>query len=136
MDTRRSRPSRSLPGCRPLRCRPAAVGAVLLSTFPCSRFLGSAAAALMGQLAGEEIAGGEVYDALVGATAAEYGLKLLTPTAELPRSTAALRSTSGSCAEHLLDSYREQASALRRRRLRNPAQSEEPRAGRFLTYLR
>ena len=63
----------------PLRRAPAIVSAVLQSAFPYSRFLSpAAAAALMGQLAEKEIAGGEVYDALVGATSAQHGLTLLT----------------------------------------------------------
>lgn len=63
----------------PLRRPPAMVGAVLQSTFPCSRYLSSAAASeLVAQLAGKGVAGGAVYDALVAAAAVEHGVKLLT----------------------------------------------------------
>jgi len=55
----------------PLRRPPAMVGAVLHSTFPCSRYLSPAAASeLIAQLAGKGVAGGAVYDALVAAAAA------------------------------------------------------------------
>jgi len=47
--------------------------------FPESRFLGEAAARqLLGRLATLSIAGGAVYDALVGATAAAAGVRLTT----------------------------------------------------------
>lgn len=63
----------------PLRRPPAVVAAILRSTFPCSQFLGpSAAAALARELGEKDIAGGAVYDALVGATALEHGITLLT----------------------------------------------------------
>ncbi|MGO9490558.1 MAG: type II toxin-antitoxin system VapC family toxin [Solirubrobacteraceae bacterium] len=63
----------------PARRTPAAVARVLASNFPHSCFLGADAAAEL--LAGLElagIAGGAVYDALVGATAVEHGLRLAT----------------------------------------------------------
>jgi len=63
----------------PLRRPPAVVAAILRSTFPSSKFLGpDAAAALAGELGEKGLAGGAVYDALVGATALEHGIKLLT----------------------------------------------------------
>jgi predicted nucleic acid-binding protein len=66
-----------LPG--PARRTPAAVGQVLAGNFPHSRFLSpTRAAELWGRLAGHGIAGGSVYDALVGATAVEHGLPLAT----------------------------------------------------------
>jgi predicted nucleic acid-binding protein len=60
--------------------RPAAVIARLLGTsFPATRHLSAdGAERLLAQLASGEIAGGSVYDALVGAAAAEHGLTLMT----------------------------------------------------------
>lgn len=60
--------------------RPAATVANLLEVnFPESRFLsGEGAARLLARFAGGEIAGGAVYDALVGATAVEHRLPLAT----------------------------------------------------------
>lgn len=55
------------------------VARLLDANFPVSRFLSAKAAArLLGRLADGEIAGGSVYDALVGATAVEHGLPLAT----------------------------------------------------------
>lgn len=52
---------------------------LLAANFPDSRFLGAAgAAALLDKLANHGIAGGSVYDALLGASAAEHGLPLAT----------------------------------------------------------
>jgi predicted nucleic acid-binding protein len=52
---------------------------VLAVTFPHGRFLGSeAAAALLGELSRAGIAGGAVYDALVGAAAREHHVSLAT----------------------------------------------------------
>jgi predicted nucleic acid-binding protein len=52
---------------------------VLSSNFPTNRYLTpSAAEGLLPRLASLGIAGGSVYDALVGAAAAESGLVLLT----------------------------------------------------------
>ena len=66
-----------LPG--PARRTPAAVARLLATNFPHSRFLGAdAAAALLGELSGAGIAGGAVYNALVGAVARESGLVLAT----------------------------------------------------------
>jgi predicted nucleic acid-binding protein len=63
----------------PARRTPAAVARLLASDFPHSKFLGArAAAALLGDLDALGIAGGAVYDALVGATANEHGLPLAT----------------------------------------------------------
>lgn len=63
----------------PARRAPAVVSRILERNFPASRFLSrDAAAALLGRFAGGEIAGGSVYDALVGATALEHGLTLTT----------------------------------------------------------
>jgi predicted nucleic acid-binding protein len=63
----------------PTRRTPAAVARLLAAGFPYNRFLGAGpAAALLGDLHALGIAGGAVYDALVGATANEYGLALAT----------------------------------------------------------
>lgn len=63
----------------PSRRTPAAVARLLAANFPASRFLGaSASAALLAELRSNGIAGGAVYDALVGATATEHGLPLAT----------------------------------------------------------
>ncbi|PLS75454.1 MAG: VapC toxin family PIN domain ribonuclease [Actinobacteria bacterium] len=61
----------------PARRTPAAVARLLASNFSQSRFLGEdAAGKLLARLAAEGIAGGSVYDALVGAAASEHGLTL------------------------------------------------------------
>jgi predicted nucleic acid-binding protein len=66
-----------LPG--PLRRTPRAVSRLLAENFTDSRFLSSAGAGrLVGRLAQLGIAGGSVYDALVGAAAAEHGITLAT----------------------------------------------------------
>jgi predicted nucleic acid-binding protein len=63
----------------PARRTPGAIARLLSSSFPDSRFLGATTAAdLLAKLHELGIAGGAVYDALVGATAAEYGLTLVT----------------------------------------------------------
>jgi predicted nucleic acid-binding protein len=63
----------------PARRRPAVVARLLTTTFPKSRFLGTrAAASLVAELAAAGIAGGAVYDALIGATANEHRLPLAT----------------------------------------------------------
>ena len=63
----------------PARRTPAAVSRLLAANFPQSRFLGGrAAAVLLGELEAKGIAGGAVYDALVGAAAVEHGLTLAT----------------------------------------------------------
>lgn len=63
----------------PARRTPAAVARLLAANFPQSRFLGAGAAgALLGELHTLGIAGGAVYDALVGAAAKEHGLSLAT----------------------------------------------------------
>ena len=63
----------------PARRTPAAVARLLAAGFPQSKFLGPrAAASLLGELHALGIAGGAVYDALVGATANEHGLALAT----------------------------------------------------------
>ena len=63
----------------PTRRTPAAVARLLAAGFPYNRFLGAEpAAALLGGLHALGIAGGAVYDALVGATANEHGLSLAT----------------------------------------------------------
>lgn len=62
-----------------LRRSPADVLRILDVDFPASRFLGQrAAAALAPELARLGIAGGAVYDALVGAAARQHGLPLLS----------------------------------------------------------
>ena len=66
-----------LPG--PARRTPSTVARLLATNFPHSRFLGArAAAARLAGLQTGDIAGGAVYDALVGATAAEHDLVLVT----------------------------------------------------------
>lgn len=63
----------------PSRRAPDLVARVLADNFPHSRFLTApAAAALLADLGSKAIAGGSVYDALVGATAAEHGLTVAT----------------------------------------------------------
>ena len=55
------------------------VARLLAGSFPHTRFLGAqAAASLLAKLAISGIAGGAVYDALVGACASEHGLVLAT----------------------------------------------------------
>ena len=61
----------------PARRTPATVARLLAANFPHSRFLGAdSSRSLLGRLATIGIAGGSVYDALVGAAAAEHGLRL------------------------------------------------------------
>lgn len=63
----------------PARRTPAAVARLLAANFPHSRFLdASAAADLLVELPRLGIAGGAVYDALVGVAAREHGLVLAT----------------------------------------------------------
>lgn len=63
----------------PARRTPAAVARLLARNFPDTRFLSpDRAARLLAGLAGHGIAGGSVYDALVGATAVQHGLPLVT----------------------------------------------------------
>jgi predicted nucleic acid-binding protein len=63
----------------PARRAPATVARLLAGSFPHTRFLGAqAAASLLARLAMSGIAGGTVYDALVGACASEHGLVLAT----------------------------------------------------------
>lgn len=63
----------------PARRPPAVVARVIDENFPAHRFLsGQATAGLLARLADGEIAGGAVYDALVGAAALEHGITLAT----------------------------------------------------------
>jgi predicted nucleic acid-binding protein len=63
----------------PARRSPATVTGLLGTAFPETRFLSpERAASLLDGLAGSMIAGGAVYDALVGACAVEHGLDLAT----------------------------------------------------------
>ena len=63
----------------PARRTPGAVARLLTANFPESRFLGALrASALLDELTASGIAGGAVYDALVGACAAEHGLPLVS----------------------------------------------------------
>jgi predicted nucleic acid-binding protein len=63
----------------PARRTPATVARLLSVDFPHSRFLSAAAAAaLLDELHAIGIAGGAVYDALIGAAAREHGLPLAT----------------------------------------------------------
>lgn len=66
-----------LPG--PARRTTAAVSRLLAANFPYTRFLGPRASAeLLQRLAALGVAGGSVYDALVGATAVEHKVPLVT----------------------------------------------------------
>jgi predicted nucleic acid-binding protein len=63
----------------PLRRTPRAVAQLLTTNFPRTQFLEPAAtAALLERLPALGIAGGAVYDALVGATAVHHGTRLAT----------------------------------------------------------
>ncbi len=63
----------------PARRTPAVVARLLAAGFPSTRFLGAElASSLTARLASEGVTGGSVYDALVGATASEHGLTLVT----------------------------------------------------------
>ncbi len=63
----------------PARRAPAVVARLMATNFAGNRFLSPEdAAELLGRFAEGEIAGGSVYDALVGATAIEHGLALAT----------------------------------------------------------
>jgi predicted nucleic acid-binding protein len=63
----------------PARRSPATIARLLVATFPHSRYLGApAAAALLTELGASGVAGGAVYDALVGACAKEHGVTLAT----------------------------------------------------------
>lgn len=63
----------------PSRRTPATVARLLTASFPHTRFLSAkAAGSLLAELQSREIAGGAVYDALVGAVANEHGLVLAT----------------------------------------------------------
>lgn len=63
----------------PARRSPGVVARVMYENFPASRFLsGDGAADLLERLADGEIAGGAVYDALVGAAAVEHRSTLAT----------------------------------------------------------
>lgn len=64
-----------LPGRR--RLTPAAAGRLLTTNFPHTKHLGAAQAeALFAALSHHRLAGGAVYDALVGAAAVQHGLVL------------------------------------------------------------
>lgn len=78
------------------RRSPAVVRALLDHNFPGAWFLdGPAAATLTGELARLGLAGGAVYDALVGAAARHHGVRLLTSDARALRTYAALGVQSG-----------------------------------------
>ena len=63
----------------PTRRTPEVVARLLAENFPENRYLSpEGAAALFSGLAGDNLAGGAVYDALVGAAAAEHRLVLAT----------------------------------------------------------
>ncbi len=63
----------------PDRLTPQAAQRLIEVNFPQTRFLGSkASAALVAQLSARGVSGGAVYDALVGAAAAEHGLRLVS----------------------------------------------------------
>ena len=61
----------------PARRTPSTVQRILADNFPSSCFLSaSGASALLGSLASKGVAGGAVYDALIGAAAVEHGMTL------------------------------------------------------------
>ena len=63
----------------PARRSPATIGRLLKASFPDSRYLGArATVSLLDELGRSGIAGGAVYDALVGACATEHELPLAT----------------------------------------------------------
>lgn len=63
----------------PARRTPGAAQRLITSNFPQTRFLSAVAATqLLASLTRRRIAGGAVYDALVGAAAFEHGLPLMT----------------------------------------------------------
>lgn len=63
----------------PARLTPQSAARLISSNFPYNRFLSSErAAALLTDLPGHAVAGGAVYDALVGAAAREHGLPLVS----------------------------------------------------------
>lgn len=63
----------------PARRLPATIARLLATNFPETRFLSEGATQeLMAELAGGEIAGGAIYDALVGAAAREHGAILVS----------------------------------------------------------
>ncbi|MBA3302198.1 MAG: type II toxin-antitoxin system VapC family toxin [Thermoleophilaceae bacterium] len=63
----------------PARRTPSTVARLLAATFPHSRFLSSrGATSLLARLESLGIAGGSIYDALVGAAAAEHRITLAT----------------------------------------------------------
>jgi predicted nucleic acid-binding protein len=63
----------------PIRLSTAATQRLLTTNFPYTRFLSARrAAALLGRLAEIGVAGGAVYDALVGAAALDHGCTLVT----------------------------------------------------------
>lgn len=63
----------------PARRSPATVGRILAASFPHSRFLDAAATQrLLSELGPRGVAGGSVYDALVGAAAVKHGCVLVS----------------------------------------------------------
>lgn len=63
----------------PARRSPAVIARLLVESFPANRFLSAEGAHdLLASLAGRGVSGGQVYDALVGAAAAEHRLPLAT----------------------------------------------------------
>jgi predicted nucleic acid-binding protein len=63
----------------PARRDPSAIARLLAESFPATRWLSDGATErLLPELAGADIAGGSVYDALVAAAAREHGLPLVT----------------------------------------------------------
>ena len=78
-----------LPGAR--RLSPTSAGRLLAADFPHSRQLGAARAqALLGALPDLQLAGGSVYDALVGAVAVEHDLVLVSRDRRAERTYARL----------------------------------------------
>lgn len=63
----------------PNRRSPVVVAHLLAENFPCGRFLSpDGASAVLRDLPGHGVAGGAIYDALVGASAREHGFVLAT----------------------------------------------------------
>ena len=63
----------------PARRTPAAAQKLLVANFPHTKFLSAqSATGLLEELSRANIAGGSVYDALVGAAAREHGIRLAT----------------------------------------------------------
>jgi predicted nucleic acid-binding protein len=75
----------------PMRVTASVAAAIIVDSFPESRFLGeNGQAALLAEFAAGGISGGAVYDALVGCAAREHGVTLLTCDRRAERTYQAL----------------------------------------------